>query len=85
MAICCPYRNFEEELIRLEIEGTSAPFNCQKWLRGQQTPSQRPSFLLNTNTNQNFEIAILFNVIERSGNYVFEDDNLPPQPSGQGL
>jgi hypothetical protein len=26
-------------------------------------------------SNQNFEIAILFNLVERSGNYVFEDDN----------
>jgi len=28
-------------------------------------------------SNQNFEIAILFNVFERSRNYVFEDNNFP--------
>ena len=28
-------------------------------------------------SNQNFEIAILFNVVERSGNYIFELD-IPP-------
>ena len=30
-------------------------------------------------SNQNFKIAISFNVVESSGNYVFEDDN-PPTP-----
>ena len=28
--------------------------------------------------NQNFEIAILFNIVERSGNYVFEDESSLP-------
>jgi len=31
---------------------------------------------------QNFEIAILFSVVERSESYVFEDDKLRKQPSG---
>ena len=35
-----------------------------------------PTISPNT-SNQNFEIAILFNVVESSGNYVFEND----QPS----
>jgi len=28
-------------------------------------------------SDQNFEIVILLNVVERAGNYVFEDDNPP--------
>jgi hypothetical protein len=28
-------------------------------------------------SNQNFEIAILFSVIERSGNYIFKDGKSP--------
>jgi hypothetical protein len=28
-------------------------------------------------SNKNLEIAILFNVVEKSGNYIFEDD-IPP-------
>ena len=28
-------------------------------------------------SNQNFDIAILFNVVESSGNYMFEQDNPP--------
>ena len=32
-------------------------------------------------SDQNFEIAILFNVVERVANNVFEDEN-PTQPSG---
>ena len=30
--------------------------------------------------NKNFEIVILFNVVERSGNYAFEDNPPPPTP-----
>jgi hypothetical protein len=37
-------------------------------------PPLTPTISPNT-SNQNFEIAILFNVVERSRNYVFEDDN----------
>ena len=44
-----------------------------------------PTFTNSLSTpNQNFETAILFNVVEKSRNYVFEDDN-SPQPSKQGL
>jgi hypothetical protein len=35
-----------------------------------------PKISSNT-SNQNFEMVILFNVVESSENYVFEDDNLP--------
>jgi hypothetical protein len=42
-----------------------------------------PTPTISPNTsNQNFEIAILFNVVEKSGNEVFEDD--PPSYSSQG-
>jgi hypothetical protein len=34
-------------------------------------------------SNKNFKTAILFNVIEKSGNYVFEDDN-PHSPQSKG-
>ena len=33
-----------------------------------------PTIFPNT-SNKNFEIALLSNIIQRSGNYVFEDDN----------
>ena len=36
-------------------------------------------------SNQNLEIAIFFNMIERVGNYVLKDDKLPPNsPQGKG-
>ena len=35
-----------------------------------------PTISPNT-SNQNFEIAILFDVVKKSGNYVFEDDTPP--------
>ena len=35
-------------------------------------PLPRPPFF---QIHYNFEIAILFNVVEKSGNYVFGDDN----------
>ena len=35
-------------------------------------------------TDQNFEIAILFRIVENHNNYVFGDD-LPPQSLGEGL
>ena len=41
---------------------------------GQLTPPPTPTISPNT-SNRYFEIAILFNLVERSGNYVFEDDH----------
>jgi hypothetical protein len=46
--------------------------------RATNTPP-KPMIFPNT-FNQNFEIAILLNVVKRSGNYIFEDET-----SGQGL
>jgi hypothetical protein len=40
----------------------------------ESSPPFTPTISPNT-SNQNFEIAILFNVVEWSGNYVFEVDN----------
>ena len=34
-------------------------------------------------TDQNFEIAILFRIVENPNNYVFGDDLLPPSPWGR--
>jgi hypothetical protein len=42
-------------------------------LEGNKNPPT-PNIYKNT-SYKNFEIAILFNVVERSGNYFFEDDN----------
>jgi hypothetical protein len=44
------------------------------WIGGQLTPLSCPPFPPNT-SNQNFEIVILFKVVESSGNQIFEDDN----------
>ena len=35
-------------------------------------------------TDQNFEIAILFSIVENHNNYVFGDDLLPHSPWGRG-
>jgi hypothetical protein len=43
---------------------------------GQLTPFLRPSFPPNR-SNNNIDIAIFYNVVERSGNYVFEEDTPP--------
>jgi len=34
--------------------------------------------------DQSLEIAILFNIVERFNNYVFEDDLAPHGPQGKG-
>ena len=39
-------------------------------------PPLTPPISPNT-SNKNFEIAILFNVVEKSGNYIFGDDTPP--------
>jgi hypothetical protein len=42
-------------------------------------PTLPPTIYPNT-SNQHFEIAILFNVVERHGNHVFEDDKPSTAP-----
>jgi hypothetical protein len=59
----------------LEIERASALLKAKSDWRATKNPLT-PSISLNT-SNQNFEMAILFNVVESSGNEVFEDDNPP--------
>jgi len=56
---------------------------ARKWKA--TNPSLLPTISSNK-SNQNLEIAILFNIDERSGNYVFEDDNflLPTILKGKG-
>jgi hypothetical protein len=58
--------------------------NSQKWLEGNMPP---PTLTISSNTpNQTFETAILWNVIERFGNSIFEDDNPRPlthSPQGE--
>ena len=44
-------------------------------IEATNTPST-PTIYPDT-SNQNIEIAILFKVVERSGNYIFEDDTPP--------
>ena len=45
----------------------------RKQINPPPTPTTSPNI-----PNQIFETVILFNVIDRSGNYVFQDDTLPP-------
>jgi hypothetical protein len=65
-------------LIRLEIERASAFLIVERDWRATNVPLT-PTIFPNT-SNQNFEIAILFNVVESSGSYVIEDDNHPHSP-----
>ena len=58
-------------------------FIVESDLEGNYPPPPMPIISPNT-SDHNFEIAILFSVVERSGNSVFEGDN-PPKPSGQRL
>jgi hypothetical protein len=50
--------------------------------KATNTPS-KPTIYPKT-SNKNFEIAILFNVVENSVNLVFKDDNPPQSPQGKG-
>ena len=74
-------RNFEKSFFDWELEG-SVPFLIVEsdW-RATNIPLT-PAICANT-SNQNFEITILFNVVQRSENYVFEDDS-PQSPHGKG-
>ena len=46
------------------------------WMATNPLPT--PTLFPNT-SNQNFQLTVLFNVVERSGNHVFEDDNSPSE------
>ena len=64
----------QKGFIWLEIERAIALFHSQQWLEGIYPPPSHVPNSLNT-SNQNFEIAIFFNLVERSRNHIFEDDN----------
>jgi len=59
------------------------PFLIVKATGLQLTPLPAQPFFLNT-SKQNFEIAVLFNIVERFRNYAFKDEN-PLQPLRKGL
>jgi hypothetical protein len=54
------------------------PFLIAKSDRRATNPPSTPQNTISQKiSSQNFEIAILFNVVGRSGNYIFELDNPP--------
>jgi hypothetical protein len=63
-------------LILFENGSYSVPFKIQKDLKATSPPSHPPISL--KTSNQNSEIAILFILVEGSGNYVFEEDTPAP-------
>ena len=65
-------QKLRKQLIRLEIENASVK---SEWRATIPPPS--PTIFPNI-SNENFEIAILFNVVAMFGNHVFEDEC--PQP-----
>jgi len=71
-------RNFEKGSFDWKWKGL---FLVVKSDRRATNPSPTPTIFPET-SNQNFEIAILFNVNGRSRNYVFKEETLSPEPSG---
>ena len=65
----------------MEHESSSTIFKSQKYLEGGQ-PSPTPIISSNT-SNKNLEIAILFNIVQTSSNYVFGVIT-PLSPQGEG-
>ena len=59
----------------MEIQRASALFNSLENDLRATNPPLTPTFSPNT-SNQNFQIGILFNVVESFGNKVFKDDSL---------
>ena len=50
-----------------------------------RTPRPPPTLIFSSKSpDQNFEIAILFNIVKKPKNYVFGDDLLPHSPRGRG-
>ena len=58
------------------------PFLSDQIIRGLLGPSHAHFFL--RSPDQNFEIVILFSKVEKSNNYVFEDDLIPRSARGKG-
>ena len=65
--------NFEKDSIG--IPKGQLPFIRVEGNWRATSPPPKPTISPNT-SNQNFEMAILFDIIERCGYYVFEDDNI---------
>ena len=60
------------------------PFLSDQKIGGHIGPLPCSVFFLPKSLYQNFEIAILFNIVEKHNNYVFEADLLPHSPQGKG-
>jgi hypothetical protein len=74
-------KKLQKGLIRLEIRRACALLIIETDCRIVNTPLI-PTISPNT-SNQNFEIAILFDVVKKSGNYVLRM-TLPHSPQGKG-
>jgi len=62
----------------MEIKSSGVLFKWPKKLEGNKAPSH-VNFFPKT-PNQNFEMAILFSIVEKFINYVLEDDVIPRFP-----
>ena len=66
----------------MEMKSSSAFLSDQKNWRAPKPP---PTLIIfSKSTDQNSEITILFNLVEKPYNYVFGDDLLPHSPRGRG-
>ena len=70
------FKNFEQGSFDWKLKGL-VPFLTVESNWRDTYPPPTPTVSLNT-FNRNFEISILFSIVERSRDYVFEDDNPPP-------
>ena len=59
------------------------PFLSDEKIGGHLDPLTKLIFFPKS-ANPNFEIAILFNVVEKPHNFVFQDDLIPYSPRGRG-
>ena len=64
----------------MEIKSSSAFLSDQK-IGGHQGPLPR---FFPKSLNQNFEISILFSIVEKVNNYVFRIYLIPHSPRGRG-
>ena len=66
----------------MEMKSSSALF---KWPKNWRALKPPPTLIIFPKSpNQISEIAILFSVVKKPYNYVFEDDLLPHSPRGRG-
>ena len=75
--------NLARGLILTEMKSSSAILSDQKNWRAPRPP---PTLnILPKSSDQNSEIAILFNIVEKPYNHVFWDDLLPQSLHGRGF